>query len=371
MHIWILCVWVAWAGLALAQPAGNVQQRYRAAAKLIDSGEYEKALGLVQQGLAAAPRDLPLLWLRGVVLVKLRDYGGALEAYKAYLDAGPTGANRREAEKIVDNLRWAESTFLDVTVANGPASIYLDLKTEGVFCTAAPACHKAILPGEYTVIAERPGFERWTGHVTVANGQTATLATTLAERASLLTVRVVQPGARITVDGVAYAAPIPVAAGKHELVVSLAGHADARLEIAAHEGRPIERDVALVPIRAEAEASGSSRITGQRKIALAAVGAGLVAVGAGIVLDLQAKRLDRDTYELCPSPAEPCEKAAEAEALNGRARSRALQANVAFGVAGGAAIAAAVLWLTGAPESRVAVTPQIGAVAGLDLAIRF
>jgi len=183
----------------------------------------------------------------------------------------------------------------------------------------------------------------------------------------------VQPGARITVDGVAYTAPIPVAAGKHELVVSLAGHADARLEIAAHEGRPIERDIALVPVRAEAEveASRSSRLTGQRKIALAAVGAGLVAVGVGAALGLQAKRLDRDTYELCPSLVEPCEKAAEAEALNGRARSRALQANVAFGVAGGAAIAAAVLWLTGAPESRIAVTPQVGAVAGLDLAVRF
>jgi hypothetical protein len=50
-----------------------------------------------------------------------------------------------------------------------------------------------------------------------------------------------------------------------------------------------------------------------------------------------------------------------------RGRSRALQANIAYA----AAIAAAVLWLTGAPESRVAVTPQLGTVAGLDLAVRF
>ena len=45
--------------------------------------------------------------------------------------------------------------------------------------------------------------------------------------------------------------------------------------------------------------------------------------------------------------------------------------NIAYGVAGGAAIAAAVLWLTGGPESRVAVAPHLGAVAGLDLAVRF
>ncbi len=36
-----------------------------------------------------------------------------------------------------------------------------------------------------------------------------------------------------------------------------------------------------------------------------------------------------------------------------------------------ASIAAAVLWLTGASESRVAVTPRIGAVAGLALSGRF
>jgi len=36
-----------------------------------------------------------------------------------------------------------------------------------------------------------------------------------------------------------------------------------------------------------------------------------------------------------------------------------------------AAIAADGLWLTCAPESRVVVTPRLGAVAGLGLAVRF
>ena len=38
-----------------------------------------------------------------------------------------------------------------------------------------------MLPGDYKVIAERPGFERWTGRVTVENGKTAKLGVTLAE----------------------------------------------------------------------------------------------------------------------------------------------------------------------------------------------
>src|SRR5206468_2704026 len=116
---------------------------------------------------------------------------------------------------------------------------------------------------------------------------------------------------------------------------------------------------------ARAEVAAPSRFTGRRKLALAAAGAGVVAAGAGIALGLRAGQLDDDAYALCPSPSSPCSEALEANDLNRRARSRALQANLAYGVAAGAAAAAAILWLTGAPESRVAVTPHLGAVAGL------
>jgi len=348
------------------------QQRYKLAVELEDSGDYEKALELVEQGLTIAPKDLKLLELRGAVLVKLRDYAGALAAYKAYLGAGAMGGNRRQAEKIIDNLHWAGSTFLDVTVANGPADIYLDLKAQGVFCKAAPSCHKAVLPGEYKVIAERAGFGSWTGRVTIANGESAKLAVTLVERRSQLTVRVVQPGAHVTVDGQDYDAPILVAAGMHRVVVSLAGYADAQLEVAVHEGRPVEQDVSLVPIRDEAPGgSWFGRLTGRRKIALAAAGVGLAATGAGVGLGLRARHLDDSAYALCRSPTIPCPDAPNADGFNRHARSRALQANIAYGVAGGFAIAAAALWLTGSLESRVAVTPHLGATAGIDLKVRF
>ena len=241
-------------------------------------------------------------------------------------------------------------------------------------------------------------------------------------------MRVAQPGARVTVDDTAYDAPTTVPAGSHRVVVSLPGHADARLEAAAHEGKPVELDVVLgllVAIRVEppgaalwlddkpvAMQGGSlaippgahtlvaraqefedrrieipavraadyklevglahvPRFRGRRKIALAVGGVGLIAVAGGVVLGLQSRQLDHDTYALCPSTSAPCPDAPKANDLKLRAQSRARTANIAYGVAGGAAIAAAVLWLTGAPESRVAVTPQLGAVAGLDVAVRF
>jgi len=97
----------------------------------------------------------------------------------------------------------------------------------------------------------------------------------------------------------------------------------------------------------------------------------LAATGAGVGFGLRARHLADGAYALCRSPSIPCPDASDADGLNRRARSRALQANIAYGVAGGAAIAAAVLWLTGSPESRVAVTPHLGAVAGIDLKVRF
>jgi PEGA domain-containing protein len=435
----VVCAGVAYASGASADPRVDLHAKYVQAVKLANNDAAEQALIVIDEGLAVAPRDLPLLGLKGKVLLSLYEYTGALATYQAYLDAGARGANRREVQKIVDSLRVMQSTFLDVTVANGPATVYLDSTTHRPICTAAPTCNKPVLPIQYTVIVERSGFERWTGPVTVVSGQTAKLAVTLVEKPSLLTVRVAQPGARIDVDGAVLDTPRTIPAGAHPVTVSLAGHVTAHLEAVAHEGKPVDLEVALAPLvpvqlsppsarlaldgkaiqiedgglavppgahvliasaqgfrdhRVEIPAArdGGYQITvvlarevqpapippllsTRRKVAIAAGGVGLGAMVTGAVLGLQSRRLDHDTYARCPSPSESCSAARQANDLNVRARARALEANVAFGVAGAAAIASAVLWFTGAPESPVAITPRLGArtgdVAGLDLAVRF
>ena len=111
--------------------------------------------------------------------------------------------------------------------------------------------------------------------------------------------------------------------------------------------------------------------TPRRKVALAVAGLGVAIGSAGVVLGVQSNRQKDVAYALCPSPSTPCRRAAEADAIFERGRLRALRADVAFGVAGAAAITAAVLWFTGAHESRVAITPRLDAVAGADLAVRF
>jgi hypothetical protein len=403
----IVCAGVAVAGLALAQPIdvapaapkGDAQALYKEAAEQYDSRNYEKALDLAEQGLAVAPKDRKLKDLKDKAAAKLgdelfnragklfaqRDYRGALDAYDAFLRVIKSGNKHSAAKKAAKDLEPVRTTSFEITVTNGPADIFLDTRTLGAVCAEATSCKKAWLPGDYDVFAEtkRPGFKPWTGLITVQKGQVAKLAITLDQDPSRLTVRATPPEATVTVDGAPYDASKPLAAGKHTVVVSLAGHKEQAREVVAAEGKPIELDVALAPLPPVVAAPAPpppkdpapTTFTGRRKIALAAGGVGVAALGAGVVLGLQARGLDDDAYALCESPSTPCLDALEANKLNERARSRALGANIAFGVAGGAAITAAVLWLTGAPESRsprrVAVTPRLGGGAGLDVAVRF
>lgn len=436
----MVCGGVVWVGNAAAAPKGNAppppkvepQQQEQLAAKHVAAGEYEPALAAAEEGLAAAPKHEALLYLKADVLLRMNDHPRALDAYEAFLKVARPGARQREAKKSVASLRRKVTTFLDITVAGGPADIHVGLRTKRVHCLAETSCKKAVSPGDHKVTVERPGFARWTERVTVASGTTQAVTVTLTELPSPLAVRVAPPGARITVDGAPYDAKTPVAPGPHKIEVSLDGHEPATLEAIASEGKPIALDVTLarlVPVRvappgAELLLDGAPAmlrdghlvvrpgphelvvrarglveqriripaepapayeiavhlqpppaprrgLTLRRKLALASGGAGLAALGTGLALGRQIGQLEANAFTLCPVPGSPCLYSAEATAFIQRAQGRALQANLAFGLAGGAALAAAVLWLTGAPESRVAVTPRLGATAGLDLAVRF
>ena len=434
---WVACVGLAWPTAARAEPRTAAKTKYQAAVRLVNSGNAEQALVLIEQGLAAAPQDLQLLGLKGSVLLALRDYPGALDVYEAYLGSGATGANQRRAQQIVKSLIAVRTTFVDITLSNGPAAIYLDSRSQDAFCTAEPACNKPILPGDYKVIAQRPGFEIWTGRLVVQPDTTATLAITLVEKPSRLTMRA-PPGAQVTVDGQPFAAPADIAAGTHHVVVTLASHRSARLDAEAHGGVPVALDVVLTPLtpirveppgtalvldgkpiaieaggiaippgdhalvatakgyvdrttRIEAErapgeqivirlertpppppaAPAPSSLTLRRKIALAAGGVGVVTAAGGLVLGIQSRHFEDEAYGLCASPSIQCDRGAEANRAYGLARSRALEADLGFGVAGAAAVTAAVLWLAGAPESRASIVPRLGPASGLDLAIVF
>ncbi len=438
----VACTTVAQAapgGGAAATSKAGARAKCDAAKQLVARGEYKEALVVLEEGLAAAPSDRCLLGTLAPVLTALHELPRALAAYQAYLATGLTGARRHQVEEIIKELRPLQTTFLAITVTNGPARIYVPIMGESAVCTAAPACSKLpALPRVYPVIAERPGFERWTGRATVKADQTTALTITLVEQPSPIAVRVSPPGARVTVDDAPFDPSAKLTAGRHRVAASLAGHRDERRDVDAHEGKLVEVDMTLLPVvpirmvpasamlvldghdpleikdggvvlppgdhtlvaRAHgfdesivkvpadrpagyaievelaphavaAAPSPPPRFTARRKIALVAGGAGAAAIAATIVLWIQARQLERDAYTSCPEPTMMCDGAATANQRNRSAQARALAGNIASGVAGGAAIAAGVLWMTGKPEARVAVTPSVGAVSGLDLAVSF
>lgn len=444
MRTCIVCVGVACTAIAVAAPAANPREKYQLAKQLDQDGDTEKALAAIDEGLAAAPRDLALLGLKATILLNVREYAGALAAYQAFLDAGATGFKQRQAQKIVQDLSAVRSTSLELDVSGGvgegPTTIFLDTKTLGAFCTAAPSCKRPVLPGDYKVIAERPGFERWSAQVTVEKGKSTKLDVALAEKPSQLTVRVTPPDAQVRVGDAEYRGPMTITAGSHPVSAHRAGYVDAHLEAVAHEGKSIDLPVTLtplVPVRVEPAVAtlqldggqpvvvqdggialppGKHVVVGRaegfrdrrvevpaerpegyklevvleriappppppppapfpmrRKLAIGAAGVSVVSLVVGGILWDDAGRHDGFANAFCSGSTQPCSSVAQARASDERdkadLRRNSAYAGAALGV--GAAVAAAVLWVTGAPESRVTVAPRVGPVAGLDLAVRF
>jgi hypothetical protein len=103
--------------------------------------------------------------------------------------------------------------------------------------------------------------------------------------------------------------------------------------------------------------------TTRRKIAIGVAGASVIGVVVGAVLGASAKGKQNDAFKLCPEPATPCTEADQSNALLKASHSRALEANIAFGLGAAAAVGAGVLWFTGAPDGEnprhVSVVPSV------------
>lgn len=221
------------------------------AQKAFAAGDFDAALAAIASGLASDAKSLQLLWLRADILLARRDFEGALAAYEAYLAARPRGANRRKVRKIIGNLAAVRTTLLKVTVDPGPAQVFLDSKTLGVYCEAAPTCQKGIFPGRYQLIIEGPGFEPARQRAVVTLGQTTEIAVSLTEKPSQLTVEVIPADAQVVIDGGAAASgrqSVELPAGEHTVDVSLDGFVAASQTVTLTRGNPGVVELALAEL---------------------------------------------------------------------------------------------------------------------------
>ena len=242
-------------------------------------------------------------------------------AWSAYRDALNRVKDPRKREYATSRAGGVEQrlSYLKVSVA-------ADGKLDGLVITRNgkpldPTLWDRSLPvdgGEYVIVARAPDHDEWqaTASVAIEHGNITLEVPRLKERST----------------------PTPPTSGTTPPTVTI-------------EPPPAD------PLPAH------SWFTVRRKIALGVAGASAVAVVTGVVLGLSARSKQDDAFRLCPAPATPCDAADQSNALIQTSHRRALEANIAFGVAGAAAITTGVLWLTGAPTAeapaRISIVPSV------------
>ena len=315
-------------GTAAAQNAA-AEALFTDGERLLKAGQIAQACDAFEASNRLEPRAGTLINL-GTCREQNQQLASAWSAFKDALSRVKDPKKKKIAQTKVTDLE-PRLSYLTITVPDGSKVAGLTITRDGA--PIDPALWNRSVPtdgGTFTIAASAPDHEAWTTTVVVP-----------AEKGQIA-VEVPRPA-----EVVKAAAPVPDAPPPVPTAPVV-------------EDRPVAR--------------GGGTFTGRRKAAIGVLVLGVGAGAAGVLLGRQASQAEDDAYALCPDPQAACPDAVEANALIDKGRSRALLANISYGVAGAAAITAVVLWITGAPaspEARVAVTPRLGDVAGLDLAVRF
>jgi hypothetical protein len=223
-------------------------------------------------------------------------------AWTAYKDALGRVKDPRKRDIATAKVNALEPRLSKLTIVVG------EHKVEGLAITRNgkpidPAIWDRALPvdgGEYEIGATAPGFSQWKTSVSVPNEQ---------------------------------------------------GDVKAEVPTLTPAAKPVTPTTSVQPVTGPAEPA--PMFTPKRKLAVAAAGVGVASLAVGIVLGIKAKGDRDDAFKLCPDPSVPCADAARADSLTSSGHKLAIGADVAFGVAGVGAIGAALLWITGKPETIV------------------
>jgi hypothetical protein len=170
------------------------------------------------------------------------------------------------------------------------------------------------------------------------------------------------------VDPMVWNRALPIDGGAYAIAASAPGHREWTTTVTVPDERG-ETSVTVPALEVEPAISVAPphqpppppppvgpMFTPRRKIAIGVAGASAASVLVGVIFGVSARGKQNDAYALCPDPKTPCAMASEATALTSTGHTRAIIADVAFGGAAVAAIAAGVLWVTGRPDTA---TPQV------------
>jgi hypothetical protein len=288
--------------------------------KLMDEGHLAQACDAFEASNRVEPRAGTLLRL-----AECREKNQQLaSAWSAYKDALSRAKDPRKRE-----LASAKAKALKPRISYLTVSVPDENRIEGLTLTRSGQAFDQLLwnrplaidGGDYVIVGRAPGHSEWQviAHVPVEGAK--------------IKVEVPKLDALSTPPPTLASAPNPTLA-------------------------PAPPSVAVHPDRDPAPSSRG--FTTRRKLALGAAAGSALAVAAGIALAVTAKGKQSDAHALCSDPQIGCDGADRANELIRSGHNLGIGAGVALGVGGAAAIAAGVLWFTGAQESphRLAILPD-------------
>lgn len=293
--------------------------------ELMRQGKLVQACEAFEASNRAEPTAGTLIQL-GKCLVRSDRLASGVSAYQDALRRAKDPAKRKIAADAVAALE-PRLSYLTISVPDESRLEELSIARDGKPLDPADWNHALPVDGDdYVIVASAPGRQRW------------------------------QTTARVAVERDRGIVRIPQLEALHR-------PAEATPLLAAVPSAP----TTMIP---ESRVSQPpTMLSGMRKVAIGLGGTSVLGFAAAAVLGTMSQGKHADASRLCPGSGGSCARSAEANVLVRAGNRWALDANMAWGVAGAAALASGILWLIGAPaeteDSRVSAIPVVSGGVGV------
>jgi hypothetical protein len=238
---------------AYAQNNAQYEEVKAKAKAAFGQGEYDDAAIFFREAFDIEPRS-SLLYNIGLCYEKSGNTASAVVFYERYVSASPGSAKAAAVKRKVDGLKQQlEGSYETVQVKSSPsgAMVFVDDKSKGAMGTT-PLDFR-LLPGTYTLIVEKSGYEPAKQQIRLSKGRDAKVAVRLVSTSQVgaVTLFISERNAQISVDGKAVGktplqGPLRLAAGQHEIEVMKPGFARLKkmIEVKAGQDERVQLDLA-------------------------------------------------------------------------------------------------------------------------------
>jgi hypothetical protein len=218
-HVWVALA-VALAAPAWASPEKDAASHYSAGQKAFEAGDFALAAEQLKASTEAKPTVKALLML-GNTYIRLGQLDEAKAAFERILVVDPHSSKRKTVEGLIRDIDHLARTKLVVASTPPGATVYLDLKAEGV--RGKTPLTLPATPGRHRVILELEGHESLGVEATAVEGQDVPVNATMRIRGCDVSVTTTPAHVMVRVDG-GEARPTPatlrVPLGEHRLDLS-------------------------------------------------------------------------------------------------------------------------------------------------------